>query len=235
MDVCRAAAYPPTDTAMSPIPTRIERADGRNRQAGDRPRGSVATAARARGGLPCARRRRRATRVPSTRRPHLLRRGHLDVAEKLDLMDELDPELLPCAAPGLPHQREGVCRPRATGVLDEVRVLRRDLRPADAVALEAAGLEHAPGRELMRRVLEDAAERAPVRRLGVLATGVELAHLRLDLCGVARPQRELRLHDDLPVAKVRVPVGEAELRRREPARAVRGRDERALEDPREVT
>ena len=50
-----------------------------------------------------------------------------------------------------------------------------------------------PARELVLRVLEDAAERPPVRRLRRLAPRVQLAHLRLDLGRVARAQAQLGL------------------------------------------
>src|SRR4051812_4226182 len=100
--------------------------------------------------------------------------------ERLDLVPELDPELLPRAAACLAHQGDGILRTGLAGVLDEVRVLRRDLRAADAVALQAARLQHATCRELVVGVLEHAAERAPVRGLSLLAPRVQRAHLRLD-------------------------------------------------------
>src|SRR5581483_7390779 len=115
----------------------------------------------------------------------------LDVAEQLDLVHQLDAVLLARAPARLGDEREGVFGARATRVLDEVRVLGRDLRAADAVALEPAGLEHPPGAQLVVRVLEDAPERAPVRRLRILAARVQLAHCRLDLLG--RPRRQPQL------------------------------------------
>src|SRR5215210_1264627 len=102
--------------------------------------------------------RRVATAASSPRRPRLLPR-HLDFAEELDLVDELDAELLTRATARLAHQRERVGRSRAVGVLDEVRVARRDLGAPDPVAAEAARLEHPPGGKLVFRVLEHAAER----------------------------------------------------------------------------
>ncbi len=107
--------------------------------------------------------------------------GQLELAEELDLVLEPDAELLVRATPRLGHEGERVRRRRAAGVLDEVRVLRRDLGAADPVPLEAARLEHPPRAQLVLRVLEHAAERALVRRLRLLAARVELAHLRLDL------------------------------------------------------
>ena len=52
-------------------------------------------------------------------------------------MLELDAELLVHAPARLGHQRERVGRRRAAGVLDEVRVARRDQGAADPVALRA--------------------------------------------------------------------------------------------------
>ena len=63
------------------------------------------------------------------------------VAEHDDLLLELDAELLARPAPRLGDQGEAVGRRRAAGVLDEVRVTRRDDRAADAVALQPAELE----------------------------------------------------------------------------------------------
>src|SRR2546423_12899366 len=87
---------------MSPTPTAIERRDGASRaSAGEaRARGSVATAARARGG--CAR-RFPALRPGSPRgRAPLLERRKL--AAKLHPLAKLGPVLLLRAAPGPPPQ-----------------------------------------------------------------------------------------------------------------------------------
>src|SRR5438132_1268144 len=212
---------------MSPTPTAIERRDGASRaSAGEaRARGSVATAARARGG--CARRLPAIRPGSPRRRALLLERRKL--AEKLDLVAKLDTVLLVRAAPCLPHQGDRVGGPGAAGVLDEVCVLRRDLRAADAVALQPACLEHPPGRQLVVGILEDTAERALVRRLRRLTPGVELGHLRLDRGRVAPPKVQLRLDDHLSVPEIRVPVREAELQRREPPGPLYARDEHALE------
>ncbi len=67
-------------------------------------------------------------------------------------MLELDAEPLAHPAARLDHQRDAVGRGRLAGVLDEVRVARRDQRAADLVALEAALLDQLP--------------RAPLRRPG---------------------------------------------------------------------
>ena len=58
--------------------------------------------------------------------------------------------------------------------------------PPIAMALETARLEHPPRAQLVLRVLEDAPEGAPVRRLRRLAPCVQLAHLGLDLLGRPR-------------------------------------------------
>src|SRR6185437_5238611 len=103
----------------------------------------------------------------------------------------------------------------------------RDLRAADPVTLETARLEHAAGGELVLRVLEDAAERPPIRRLRGLAPGIELADLVLDLCRVARAEAELGCDDDLAVPEARMPVREPELGGRQVAGPVGRRDEGA--------
>src|SRR5438445_561808 len=129
----------------------------------------------------------------------LLQLGQAQVAKELDLMLEHHAKLLVGAPPRLCHERECVGRRRATGVLDEVRVLRRNLRAADRVTAEAARVEHPPRAQLVIRVLEDAPERALVRRLRVLAPFVELADLGADLLARPRTQAELGLEDDLTV------------------------------------
>src|SRR5437763_1015367 len=140
-------------------------------------------------------RRLAATRPRSPRAPALLL--DRDVAEHLDLVHELDPVLLARAPARLGDERERVLGAGATGVLDEVRVLGRDLRAADAMALERAGLEHPPRAQVVLRILEDAAERAPVRRLRRLPLGIQPPHVGLDVVGRPRPQAQLRLHHDL--------------------------------------
>ena len=126
-----------------------------------------------------------------------------DVAQQNHLVLELHPELLPRAPSCLGHQRETVGRRRPAGVLDEVRVLGRDDRAADLVALQAAELEHPPRPQLAGRVLEDGAEGALRRRLGRLPRVDELAHARADLGGVARLEPVLDAGDDLPVPERR--------------------------------
>ena len=67
-----------------------------------------------------------------------LQLGQLELAEKLDLVLEVDAELL-CARRRASAMSASASAVRGTvGVLDEVRVLRRDLSSADAMALEAA-------------------------------------------------------------------------------------------------
>src|SRR6185437_8499542 len=102
------------------------------------------------------------------------------------------------------------------------------------VALEAAGLEHPPRRQLVLWILEDAAERPTVRRLRRLPLRVQVAHVRLDLVRRASVQEQLGLDDDLPVPQVGTSVRQPELVTVEPAGAVRGRNERTLEDGGEV-
>src|SRR5829696_419813 len=85
--------------------------------------------------------------------------------EELYLVLQVDAELLARAPPRFDHQRERVLGPRRVGVLDEVRVARRDLSATDAEAAQATLLEHASRGKLVVRVLEHAPERALVRRL----------------------------------------------------------------------
>src|SRR5438445_333265 len=163
------AAAPPAAAARRPQATATERRDGAKRPRSGTTRARLPahgteTAVRDRDGLPCARLRPTATRRCSPRAESLLpERRQLDLPEELDLVAELHPVLLGCATTGLGDQLDRVLRAGAAGVLDEVRVLRRDLRPADAVTLETARLEHPPGGELVLRVLEHAPEGAPVR------------------------------------------------------------------------
>src|SRR5438105_6957468 len=155
-------------------------------------------------------------------------------AEELDLVLELDAELLERAPPRLLHERERVGRAGFARVLDEVRMPRRDLRAADAVPLQAAGLEHAAGGELVVGVLEDAAERALVRRLNRLATRLEVGDRRLDLPRRPRGEPELGSRDHLAVAELGVPVAQAELGRCPPRCAFAVHHEGADEDLRPV-
>ena len=57
----------------------------------------------------------------------------------------------------------------------------RDLRAADPVALEPAGLEHLARAQVVCRILEDASERTLVRRLRLLSPGLHLGHDLADL------------------------------------------------------
>src|SRR5580765_1101185 len=135
------------------IPTAPERDDGTNRPTGTGlRRGRWATAARARS---CGR-VFRLTPTSSPRRRALLRgRRQLGHAEEFDLVLQDDAVLLERPPAGLDHERDGVLGPGPVRVFDEVRVQRRDLRPADAVTLEAAGLEHPARRQLVLGILED--------------------------------------------------------------------------------
>src|SRR4029079_7785326 len=109
---------------------------------------------------------------------------------------------------------------RAVGVLDEVRVPRRDLRTADAVALQPACFEHLPRAELVLPVLEDAAAGAPDRRLRGPVERLQPRDVGLDLLLGQRCKRELGARDDLAVPQLRVPIAEPELLVRPPARAL---------------
>src|SRR3954469_14737939 len=158
----------------------------------------------------------------------------LERAEELDLALELHAELLGGTTPRLGHQRDRLGRTRLRGVLDEVRVPGRDLGPTDAMALQAAGFEHPAGRELVLRVLEDAPERALVRRLGSLPPRLEVTDDRLDLARRPGRQTKLDLRDDLPVPELGVPVAQAELVRCAPVCALVVDDQCAVEDRRPV-
>src|SRR5262249_13215594 len=106
----------------------------------------------------------------------------------------------------------------------------RDHRTADGVPLETAELEHLPGADLAFRVLEDRPERPLVGRLGRLALLGELADAPANVVRAALAQPVLDPRDDLAAPEVRVTIREAELGRRQPARAVGARHERADED-----
>src|SRR5262249_10842518 len=71
----------------------------------------------------------------------------LERPEELDLPPKLDAEPLARPPARLGHERERVRRGGASGVLDEVRVARRELRAADEVASQAAWLGGPPGRQ----------------------------------------------------------------------------------------
>src|SRR5206468_11668065 len=66
----------------------------------------------------------------------------------------------------------------STPLFRSVRVLRRDLRPADPVPFQTARLEQAAGRQLELRILEDTAEGPSVRGLGRLAPRVQPTNRR---------------------------------------------------------
>src|SRR5437016_14442906 len=104
-------------------PSAIERPDGANRPTSGSPRRAGSATARA------VVLRRAATPLtsPLRRIPLQLERAH-----ELHLMLELDAESLPDAPARLGHQRETVGRRRTAGVLDEVRMPRRDQRSPDA-------------------------------------------------------------------------------------------------------
>src|SRR4051794_4017465 len=200
-DVSRAAANASTATTAAATPTAIERPDGRS--SSERAReGSRATASRAgdwRGG-------RLTMRTSPRRRTLLPHRRQLWQLEESHLVVELDPVLVERAAPRLGHQRDRILAPCVARVLDEVRVHRRDLRAADPVPLQATRFEHPAGSQVVVGVLEDAAERSPVRRLRGLPPCLELAHRRLDVVRLAGREAQLDARHDLAVAECRVPV-----------------------------
>src|SRR5262249_40039239 len=138
-----------------------------------------------------------------------------DRAEQLDLVLEVDVEALARPAARLPDQRGHVGRAGVAGVLDEVRVHRRDARAAD---LEA--LEQRPGAELARRVLEHGAEGARLARLGGRALRLHAAHRRLDLGRRRGPQGEHGAGHDLVRPYVGVAVAQVEIGGAALARAV---------------
>src|SRR5206468_4002122 len=143
VELSRSAAYEPSATAIRPRPIASERRDGTSCSSRAGPtRGSGATAARARGSRACTR-RRLATRPGSPPGRSLLPDGReVEVAEELHLVSKHDAVLLECTPARLGHQRDRIRGAGAVDVLDEVGVLRRDLRPADAMASQAARLEH---------------------------------------------------------------------------------------------
>ena len=83
---------------------------------------------------------------------------------------------------------------------------RRNARATDRVALQAALFEHPPRSQLVLGVLEDAAERAPIRRLGRLSLREQLGHVGLHLTGGARLECEAGVRDDLTGAEIRVAI-----------------------------
>src|SRR5262249_25861439 len=123
------------------------------------------------------RRRTRPTRCPVTAaelRPRSASaggrlRGEISplFTEDPDLRVQRDVELRLHALAGDLHQCQHVGRHGAAAVDDEVGVLGRDLRPVDALALEA-GLLDQPGGLLAGRVLPDEAGRGQRQRLAGL-------------------------------------------------------------------
>src|SRR6266571_994972 len=160
----------------------------------------------------------------------LVQRRQLELAKEDDLVLELDAVLLPGAAARRRHQRNRISRPRPVRVFDEVGMARRDLGAADPVALQAARLEQASGRQLVLWILEDAAVRALVRRLRRLALCLEARHDRLDLIGRSRRQPELDLGYHLARPQTGAPVAQTELGGRAPLGPARAHDQGTFED-----
>src|SRR5262245_10832691 len=214
---------------MSERPEGTKRTRSRRAPAAPRGNGTTTLAAAA------CRRDPRSLRPPtmcldSARRLRFLRRRELREPEEHDLALQHDAVLLVHAAARLDHEGHAVRARRAVGVLDEVRVLRRDLRAADPVPLETAELEHPPRPELARWVLEDAPEGPLVRGLRVLATRDELGDCRLDLRRRAWLELELDRSDDLTRSQLRVSIGEPQRARRPPLVALGRDDARPDED-----
>src|SRR5579862_3365766 len=129
------------------------------------------------------------------------------VTEDHDLPLEVHPELLLHGVMRDADERQHVRRSRVIDVDDEVRMLRRDLRAAQAPALEPRGLDEASCL-VARRVFEDAAEAADAIWLRCLA-------LRLDRVGALTDGRRFigmhaqpRAHDHA-AAKVVLETGMA--------------------------
>src|SRR6185312_5682797 len=180
------------------------------RRKGSRKAGTLRERASARAGC-------RATPDSSARRRAVLPdRWDLDRAEELYLGLERDAELLARTPARLGDQRNRIHGPSLAGVLDEVRMLGRDLGAADAEAAEAAGLEHPPRSQLVLRVLEHAAKGALVRRLRVLPLLLHPGDDPLDLGDRPRRPVELRRRDHLTRFESRAPVAEPELGGRAP-------------------
>src|SRR5512133_2258864 len=99
------------------------------------------------------------------------------------------------------------------------------------MAFQAAGFEDAAGRQLVIRILEDAAVGPLVRGLRGFALRLQVGHDRLDLLGRPGRQPELDLRDDLPRLQVGPAITEAQLHPRLPPRTRGVDDERTLEDP----
>src|SRR5581483_6122681 len=93
----------------------------------------------------------------------------------------------------------------------------------------AAVLEHPPRAELVIRVLEDAPERALVRRLRRLPLREQIGHRPFDLLRWSRNQPELDTCDDLTRPQARAAIGQLELVVPEPARRPGVDDEGPLE------
>ena len=117
-------------------------------------------------------------------------RGQRERTHELDLVLELDSVLRECPATCLGHQSDRVGIAGPIGVLDEVSVPRIDPRAADPVALQSTGLQHQAGGQLVVGILEDASERALVRRLRRLPLREEGGDFGLDLRRGSRLQAE---------------------------------------------
>src|SRR5581483_7547158 len=227
-DVSRAAAYAPAATTASRTPTSTDLNDGRSLRSEGTPLRTGKATARELALL------RSPTGPDSPRRPDPLQGRQLERAEEAHLVLELDAEAARDAGAGFGHQRDRVGRRRLAGVLDEVGVSVRDPRPADLEALETALLDGVARPERGARVLEDAPERALVRRLGRFPPCEELGHLGPDRGRVAHLEVEACFGDDVAGPEVRMPVVELELVGAEPPPAGGRYDERLGEQGAEL-
>src|SRR5919108_315256 len=241
-EVDRAPQYATKTAAMRPKASASERPEGRkparSRRSPEARRGSGTTALSA----PLSRRDPRTVRPPpamrrdSPRDPQVLRLEwrQFEVADEHDLALERHAELFVDAAARLHHQSHAVRARSAPGVLDEVRVLRRDDGASHAVALETATLDHLSCPQLVPGVLEDAAERPPGRGLCRLPLLDQRSDDRLDLALILRLETELDLGHDLAPLDARAAIREREVVACDPAQPVSAAHERARDDVGEV-
>jgi hypothetical protein len=99
-------------------------------------------------------------------------------------------------APYPNHQLEYLLSPTAAGVDDHISMLRADLRPSDASALETAFVDHPTGKS-SRWILEDRACVRLSRRQAAPSPAVEFIDSRRDPPRVVRRQLQGGLYDNL--------------------------------------
>src|SRR6202020_2514886 len=167
-----------------------------------------------------------------------LRPVEASVAERLHLWLQLDAEALQHALAACGHHRERVGRARGAGVLDEVRVLRREARAADRQAITAGLGEQQAGGAAFRarviRVLERRAERLDALRLCLVPALSQLCERRRDYGWIQVLERKRHLCDDLAGRDRRAARGEPALLRRALLDPTRRDDPHPLERPRQL-